>query len=209
MENSIEINSVPLPLIGDVSGLGIYCTGGQVPNLVINQTLDGAEYTLYRDSVSIWETIGAGDGDGHSLSFAAPTKAGHYVLISKWKEGLQCSDTVAGFSLIESPHAVQVKESRVVYCPEDGMIDTVVKIYGTEPLVEYVLKDASGAVVGAFDQKTDDTLFCSVVLSAGTYSVGSTDNCNASSLGTFTVVEQKRLADLPLMSPLTECAGLI
>ena len=27
------------------------------------------------------------------------------------------------------------------------------------------------------------------------------------SLGTFTVVEQKRLADLPLMSPLTECAG--
>lgn len=207
MENSIEINSVPLPLIGDVSGLGIYCTGGQVPNLVINQTLDGAEYTLYRDSVSIWETVGAGDGDGHSLSFAAPTKAGHYVLISKWKEGLQCSDTVAGFSLIESPHAVQVKESRVVYCPEDGMIDTVVKIYGTEPLVEYVLKDASGAVVGAFDQKTDDTLFCSVVLSAGTYSVGSTDNCNASSLGTFTVVEQKRLADLPLMSPLTECAG--
>lgn len=213
MDNVIRINAVQRPLIGDVSGLGVYClnTTDVRENLVILNPVRGVEYALYRDSVTVREKVGDskfGSGTaGEKITFNAPEKAGNYFVVSGWQQGMRCTDTVKGLSLVSPPKAVKLKEESGMYCYADGNLSTVVKIYETDPLVDYQLKDLEGKVVATFGARDKDTLSCSVTLKGGKYYIWSTATQCSDILGMYTVEEHKQLADLKLIRPITECEG--
>lgn len=213
MNNIVSIHAIERPLIGKVSGLGVYCTNSAEPlqELVITKPIRGAEYALYRDSVTVREKVGEsqfGSGNaGETIAFSAPGKAGNYFIVSQWQDGMQCTDTVRGLSLVNPPKTVKLKEESGMYCYAEGGLDAVVKIYDFDPLVDYELKDIEGTVVGTFDERNKDTLYCRATLKGGKYYVWSTATQCSNELGMYTVEEHKQLADLKLLRPLTECDG--
>ena len=213
MDQVIKINAIDRPLIGEVTGLGIYCLNhaASIQELMVTKPIRGVEYALYRDSVSLREKIGDskfGSGNaGEKISFGKPEKAGNYFIVSQWQTGMQCTDTIRGLSLVNPPKNVKLKEEGGRYCYADGGLEAVVKIYDVDPLVGYQLKDLSGKVVGTFDEAHQDTLYCRATLKGGKYYIWSTATECSNELGMYTVEEHKQLADLKLLRPLTECDG--
>lgn len=212
MAHVVNINAIERPLIGKVTGLGAYClTSENIPvKIEIPITFRGAKYTLYRDSVELWEEVDVKYSNGEIIKFNMPEKAGNYVIISSLQNGedesLCCTDTVRGLALLPAPSKIKLKEGRTIYCADEEGVDVVISIYDIELVQQYVLKNLRGEVVGTFGNRIVDSLYCKATLTEGTYGIWATTECSEV-LGVY-IVEKKELPrDVALLAPLTECEG--
>lgn len=208
MDGVVNINAMPRPLIGEIEWSGVHCLGkGDNPEVKIYTPIRGVEYTLYRDSVDVRETVIKKYGSNGALSLGKLEKPGNYFIVSSGLNGTGCTDTVKGLSVVNKPGAIQLMESAGMYCYGENGLEVNLKIRKVDPLVDYLLLDSRNTEVGRFSGLNKDTLYYKGTLTNGKYYIWPNVPDCSEQLAMYEVTEHKQMTDKALLSPLTECEG--
>lgn len=92
MTGSATVTISPLPTVHNVTGGGVYCSGGTGVNVGLDGSDTGMHYQLFRGTTAVSTSI---SGTGGIISFGSQTVAGTYTVVAT-NTATGCTNTMTG-----------------------------------------------------------------------------------------------------------------
>lgn len=96
VNDSVEVTIEALPQLFSIFGGGSYCLSGEAPEIGLNGSEAGVNYTLYRNEQAIVTIV----GQGLPIQFGSQPIQGSYTVEAK-KPGFSCVQQMAGTAIVQ------------------------------------------------------------------------------------------------------------
>jgi hypothetical protein len=178
MAGTASVNVNALPTAYDVTGGGVYCSGGSGLSVNLGGSQTGINYQLYRNSIAVGSAVA---GTGSAINFGLQTITGAYKVVAIDPISMCARNMNDSASVFVSPlPTVYNMTGGGGYCA--GNTGVAVGLSGSNSSVNYQLYNGSTAV-GTAVAGNGSALSFGTFTASGTYSVLATHYLSGCSVG--------------------------